>query len=130
MLCFLRRFFDEDTPSFLEGTHVLEVGTQEDRSPQPQSQAQAHSQAEEVHSQEEEEEVDTAQSTFVEGATGERLAPGNISAISNLNSTISWPDPLFCSKCGHLCQGNFLLLGGWWVKIKGFLYRHKQICAN
>ena len=84
MLCFLRRFFNEDTPSFLEGTHVLEVGTQEDRSPQPQSQAQAHSQAEEVHSQEEEEEVDTAQSTFVEGATGERLAPGNISAISNL----------------------------------------------
>lgn len=125
MLCFLRRFFNEDTPSFLEGTHVLEVGTQKDRSPQPQSQEQDISQAEE------EDIEDMAQSTFVEGATRERLAPGEISAIQNLTSTISWPDPLFCSKCGHLCQG---MVVGWVEIIRGFLYnnncRHKQICAN
>ena len=107
MLCFLRRFFNEDTPSFLEGTHILEVGTQRDRSPQPQSQEQ-DSQAEEI--QEEDDIEDMAQSTFVEGATRERLAPGEISVIQNLTSTISWPDPLFCSKCGHLCQG--MVVGG------------------
>ena len=62
-------------------------------------------------------EEDTAQSTFVDGATGELLAQGEISAIHNPNSTISWPDPLFCSKCGHLCQGNFLL--EWWWLVGG-----------
>ena len=112
----LSKYFDTETPSFIEGSHVP-IGTQvpgtggNRATPEPD---ESHDVSEDegdpltdrpsLHRQREETQTEELQSTLQDGASALGGPPElDVSGIPNKKT---WPDPHFCQKCGWIGQGE------------------------